>query len=105
MKRLSKLIASASVVGSLCLLLSTSASAGGSYGFSFGYNSGGCAPRYYGGVNYSYSYWGAPTYYYRPAPVYYCAPPPVYYRPPVVTYRPCGAQPMYYYYGGSYIRY
>jgi hypothetical protein len=101
MKPLSKLLAGIGLVTILSLLLSTSAWAGGSYGFSFGYNSGGCGPRYYGGCNYSYPYYAPPAYFYRPAPVYYYVPPPIYYAPPVVTYQPC-SPPTYIYSGGSF---
>ena len=103
MKRLSKLLAGIGLVTALCLLLSTSAVAGSSYGFSFGFNSGGYAPRHYGGYNVSYSYCAPPAYYYRPAPVYYYAPSPVYYAPPVATYQPC-SPPSYVYYGGSFYK-
>ena len=82
MKRIGKLLAG---VG-LCLLVSTSAFAGG--WFSFGFNSGGrprCHPSCGG---YGYSYCAPPAYYYYP--------------PPVVTYRYYYSPPAYYYSGGSY---
>ena len=96
MRKLTKWSLATATALILGTLVSTSALAGGSYSFSFGYSSGGrhgygypvyrggCAPRYSYGV----------SYYYAP-PVYYC-PPPVVYRP--AYYAP----PVYYYSGGSY---
>ncbi len=82
-----------------CAFMSTSAFAGGSYAFSFGYNSGGHYrhgyPRYGGGYYPRYSY--GVSYYYAP-PVYY-SPPPVVYRQ---SYSPA---PVYYYSGGSFYCY
>ena len=77
-------------------MLSTAAFAGGSYGFSFNYNSGrGCAPRYYGGFTYGNNYCAPSVIYYAP-PVQYYAPSTIYYR---YQYTP----PTYYYgYGGGY---
>jgi hypothetical protein len=129
MKQFGKILASLVAVAVGCVILPAAAHAGNSYGFSFGYNSGGgcapayyggafnswggCAPRYYGGVSYSYSSRGVPpAYYYRPANVSYYAPPVVSYAPPVcypsgptVVYRPYCPPPTYFYSGGSYIRY
>ena len=86
MKRIGKLLA---VLGVVAVLgAATSAFAGGSYAFSFGYNSGyrsHCYPRY-SGAYYGYSHY--------PRPYYYCPPPVVNYR----YYAP----PVYYYYGGNY---
>ena len=98
MKKLSKLATGMGLITALCLL-STSALAGGSFGFSVGFNSGSCAPRYYGGYSYSYSY--CPAYYCRPAAVYYYAPPPPVYYTPSVVYQP-RARPNYFYYGGNF---
>ena len=98
MKRFGKLFAVVGVAVALCLLASTSAFAGSSYGLSFNYGSGypgyGCAPRYGGGFSYGYSYCAPP-------PVYY-APPVQYYYPPPVTYQYYYAPPRYYYGGGGY---
>lgn len=102
MKQFGKVLASLSVVALGCLFLSTSSHAGSSYGFSIGYNSGGCSPRYSASYGYRYGgcapvYYGgaycAPSYGIRPATVYYYAPPAVYYRP------------TYYYSGGHCYRY
>ena len=87
MKRIGKLLAGLSVVA--MLTLSTSAFAGGSVGFSFGYNSGFrhsyCYPRF--AFSYGYSYYPSPYYYYPP---------------PVVAYRYNYCPPVYYYSGGNY---
>ena len=120
MKQFGKVLASLVVVALGYLFLSTSSYAGSSYGFSFGYNSGGgCSPRYYGsygygsggyspryygGASYSYSYCAPQAYYYSPPAVYYYAPPPVYYSPSVI-YRPCNPRPTYYYSGGNCYKY
>lgn len=96
MKKATKWVFATAAALMLCALVSTSAFAGGSYGFSFGYNSGG---RHWHG----YRGWGYPRYSYSFA--YYYAPP-VYYSPPVV-YRPhyYAAPPVYYYSGGSFYCY
>jgi hypothetical protein len=83
----------------LCALVSTSALAGGSYAFSFGYSSGGHHgrgyPSYRGGyprASYGVSYhYAAPRYYYPPRVVHR----PAYYAP----------APVYYYSSGSFCRY
>lgn len=86
MKPIGKSLAILGVVGALSM--ATSAFAGGSYGFSFGYQTG---PRYHHSYpRYSFSY----GYNYSPRPYYY-------YPPPVVTYQ-YYAPPTYYYHGGSY---
>jgi hypothetical protein len=83
----------------LCALLSSSALAGGSYSFSFGYNSGG---RYGRGYPSYRGYYPRASY----AVSYYCASP-VYYSPPPVVYRPAyyAPAPVYYYSGGSFYCY
>jgi hypothetical protein len=88
MKRVLKWFVGFGAVVALSVFLSTSALAGSSYSFSFGYSSGGyrsygCAPRY----AYSYSYCQPRVYYSPPPPVVYW----YYYQPPV-----------YYYHGGGY---
>lgn len=98
MKKAMKWVLGTAAVLMVCALMSTSAFAGGSYAFSFGYNSGGHHrhgyPRYGGGYypRYSYgvSYYAAPRYY---------SPPPVVYRQ---YYSPA---PVYYYSGGSFYCY
>ena len=97
MKKAMKWVLGTVAVLMVSALMSTSAFAGGSYAFSFGYNSGrhfrhgysgyrdGFYPRYAYGVSYYYA-----------APRYYCPPPVVYrYSPP----------PVYYYSGGSFYCY
>jgi hypothetical protein len=93
MRQLTKWSLATAVALILGTLASTSALAGGSYSFSFGYNSGGRHgyPAYRGGCYPRYSYGVS----------YYCAPP-VYYCPPPVVYRPVCAPPVYYYSGGAY---
>jgi hypothetical protein len=103
MKRFIKILAVGLAVTMLCGMFSNSVWARDSFGFSFGYSSGGsrhggrvdCGPWYYGrpGVSYGYSY-----HYYAPPP-----PPRVYYGPPPVVYREYyyAPQPYYYYYGGG----
>ena len=104
MERLIKLLTAVAAVTVLSVIFSSSAQAGGSYGFSFGYSGGGrggygyrggyrdyCGPRYYPGSYFSYSYY---------------APPPVYYAPPPVYYAPAPPPPAtYYYQGGSFYSY
>ena len=86
MKRTTKWLLATGVALMLCALVSTSAFAGGFFGFGFGYRSGG---RYWHG----YRGWGYPRYSYGFA--YYYAPP--------VVYRPYYyAPPAYYYSGGTF---
>ena len=96
MKQFPKILA---VVVVLSAVISVSAFAGNSYGFSFSYGNPGygynCAPRYGGNFSYGYSYC-APPVYYAPPVQYYCQPPVTYYR---YYYAP----PTYYY-GGGYCR-
>lgn len=87
MKQIGKLLAGLG----LLLLVSTPAFAGGSYGFSFGFNSGYRSHSHYPRYGGSYSYGNS----YYPPPAYYYYPPPATYR---YYYNP----PTYYYYGGSY---
>ena len=93
MKRTMKWIVATGAALMLCALVSTSAFAGGSFGFSFGSHGGG---RYWHG----YRGWGYPRYTYSFG--YYYAPP-VYYYPPPVVYRPYYyGPPVYYYSGGTF---
>ena len=103
MKTMLRIISAVAVAATIGLIASTSAHAGNSYAFSFGYNSGGyglyggygyrggnCGPRY--AFNFGYAYCPPPVYYYAPPP----PPPPQ----PVYYYRP--PQPVYYYSGGTF---
>ena len=94
MKRTMKGIVATGAALMLCALVSTSAFAGGSYGFGFGHRGGG---RYWHG----YRGWGGPRYSFSFG---YCYAPPVYYYdPPPVVYQPYYyAPPVYYYSGGSF---
>ena len=93
MKRTTKWLLATGVALMLCALVSTSAFAGGFFGFGFGYRGGG---RYWHG----YRGWGYPRY---SVGFSYSYAPPVYYCPPPVVYRPYYyAPPAYYYSGGTF---
>jgi len=91
MKRTMKWMMAVGAALMLGTLVSTSAFAGGSFAFSFGYG---------GRYGHGYRGWGHPRYAYSFG--YYYAPP-VYYCPPPVVYRSYYyAPPVYYYSGGSF---
>ncbi len=100
MKTLIRILTAVVIIGVLSTVGTSSAQAGGSYSFGFGYSSGGygrhyrpyygdyCGPRYYPRSCFSYSYIYAP-------------PPVVYYDPPPVYYAPAPPPPASYYYQGG----